>query len=170
MNGRKVLIQYQDRPEGETDTEREAIFAEYWQAFTYPDKTPRIEGCIGFLLSSLDYFKEVGARFEWQNVEVFNDVDLDEFQVLMIDLLSQYDFVVRTGNPPVEELFQKTYGMNGNKARNALETIGIKSKRKKHQGRLVTAYVVDNQKRFDSYVIEPEKQELSVFEELDDVL
>ncbi|WP_226996451.1 hypothetical protein [Streptococcus suis] len=36
MNGRKVLIQYQDRPEGETDAEREAVFAEYWQAFTHP--------------------------------------------------------------------------------------------------------------------------------------
>ncbi|HEM3634537.1 TPA: phage resistance protein, partial [Streptococcus suis] len=44
MNGRKVLIQYKDRPENETDLEREAIFAEYWQAFAHPDKSPKIEG------------------------------------------------------------------------------------------------------------------------------
>lgn len=170
MNGRKVLIQYQNRPEGETDTEREAIFSEYWQAFTHQDKSPRIEGCIGFLLSSLDYFKEVGARFEWQSVELINDVDLDEFQILMIDLLSQRDFVVRTDNQNVEELYQKTYGKNGIRAKNAMETIGIKSERKKYKGRLVTAYVVNNQKRFDSYVIDPEDNQLEVFEAIEDIL
>lgn len=170
MNGRKVLIQYQDRPEGETDAEREAIFAEYWQAFTYPDKTPKIDGCIGFLLTSLDYFKEQGQKFEWKAVEVFNDVDLDEFQLLMIDQLSKHDYVVRTGNQFVEDLFQKTYGTNGIKAGIAMETIGIRSKRQRVHGQVSTVYVIDNHKRFNNFVIEPDKDEMRIFDAMDDIL
>ncbi|HEM3442736.1 TPA: phage resistance protein [Streptococcus suis] len=171
MNGRKVLIQYKDRPENETDLEREAIFAEYWQAFAHPDKSPKIEGSIGFLLTSLDYFKEQSQKFEWRDVEVFNDVDLDDFQMLLLNALSYQEYVARTDNLPVEELFRKTYGTNGNKAKNALETIGVGSKRKKVNGRLVTVYIVSNQKRFNSFLPEDEKtKELKVFDTIDGVL
>ncbi|HFI0337601.1 TPA: phage resistance protein [Streptococcus suis] len=171
MNGRKVLIQYQDRPEGETDAEREAIFAEYWQAFTHPDKSPKIDGCIGFLLTSLDYFREQGHKFEWKAVEVFNDVDLDDFQMLLLNTLTEQDYLVRTDNLFVEELYRKTYGNNGVKAKNAMETIGVGSKRKKIKNRLVTVYVVNNAKRFTSYNPESEQpKELKLFSNIDDVL
>ncbi|MDY7601368.1 hypothetical protein UN717_10765 [Streptococcus suis] len=170
MNGRKVLIQYQDRPEDETDTEREAIFSEYWQAFTHPDKSPKIDGCIGFLLTSLDYFKEQGEKFEWKAVEVFNDVDLDDFQILMINLLSKSDYVVRTGNPAIEEVFQKMYKNNGTKANIAMETIGVKQRRQRVHGQVSTVYFVHNEKRFDSYVIKPETEQIRVFDELDTLL
>lgn len=171
MNGRKVLIQYQDRPDGETDAEREAIFAEYWQAFTHPDKSPKIDGCIGFLLTSLDYFREQGHKFEWKAVEVFNDVDLDDFQMLLLNTLTEQDYLVRTDNLFVEELYRKTYGNNGVKAKNAMETIGVGSKRKKIKNRLVTVYVVNNAKRFTSYNPESEQpKELKLFSNIDDVL
>ncbi|HFI0292917.1 TPA: phage resistance protein [Streptococcus suis] len=171
MNGRKVLIQYQDRPEDETDIEREAIFSEYWQAFTHPDKSPKIDGCIGFLLTSLDYFKEQGQKFEWKSVEVFNDVDLDDFQMLLLNTLNQKEYITRTDNFLVEELYRKTYGNNGVKARNALETIGVRSKRKKVNGRAVTVYTVNNSKRFESYIPEDKKtKELKVFEDINDIL
>lgn len=171
MNGRKVLIQYQDRPEDETDAEREAIFSEYWQAFTHPDKAPKIDGCIGFLLTSLDYFKKQGKKFEWKAVEVFNDVDLDEFQMLLLNELNHKEYITRTDNFLVEELYRKAYGNNGVKAKNALETIGVGSKRKKVNGRMVTVYTVNNLKRFESYIPEDEKtKELNVFEDINHIL
>ncbi|HEM6454415.1 TPA: phage resistance protein [Streptococcus suis] len=171
MNGRKVLIQYQDRPEDETDAEREAIFSEYWQAFTHPDKSPKIDGCIGFLLTSLDYFKKQGKKFEWKAVEVFNDVDLDEFQMLLLNELNHKEYITRTDNFLVEELYRKAYGNNGVKAKNALETIGVGSKRKKVNGRMVTVYTVNNLKRFESYIPEDEKtKELNVFEDINHIL
>ncbi|HEM3492041.1 TPA: phage resistance protein [Streptococcus suis] len=171
MNGRKVLIQYQDRPEGETDAEREAIFAEYWQAFTHPDKSPKIEGCIGFLLTSLDYFREQRHKFEWKAVEVFNDVDLDDFQMLLLNTLSYQEYVIRTDNQPVEELFRKTYGTNGIKAKNALQTIGVGTRRRIINNKKVTVYIVNNLKRFESFNPEDEKpKELRIFDDIDSAL
>ena len=86
MNGRKILIQYKDRPSGETDQEREEVFEKYWQAFTECDKSPKIEGCIGFLLTSLDYFNQQGNKFIWKDVEVYNgNESLDDFQIELIN-------------------------------------------------------------------------------------
>ena len=174
MNGRKVLIQYKDRPYGETDLEREEAFAEYWEAFTLPDKSPRIEGCIGFLLSSLDYFNEQEQKFIWKNVEVYNgEENLDDFQLALINLLQKTDFVLKTGNHIINELYKESYGKNAIEAGKALTTIGVERKRKKLDGELVSGYVVGNQKRFDTFVIKEEKRELrvdfSIFEELGEV-
>ena len=171
MNGRKVLIQYKDRPSGETDLEREEAFAEYWEAFTLPDKSPRIEGCIGFLLSSLDYFNEQEQKFIWKNVEVYNgDEELDDFQISLINLLQETDFVARSYNPSIDYLYDKIYGRNTTKAGNALRTIGVKRDRKRVNGERLSGYVIENQKRFDTFVIKEEKRELrvdfSIFEEL----
>ncbi|MGI1782417.1 phage resistance protein, partial [Streptococcus uberis] len=93
MNGRKVLIQFKDRPKEETDFEREQIFKPYWQAFADSDKNPKIDGCIGFLLNSLEYFQKIGKWYQWKDVEVFNDIDLDEFQIALINALQEVDFV-----------------------------------------------------------------------------
>lgn len=174
MNGRKVLIQYKDRPPGETDLEREEAFAEYWQAFTLPDKSPRIEGCIGFLLSSLDYFNEQEQKFIWKNVEVYNgEENLDDFQIALINLLQKTDFVLKTGNHIINELYKESYGKNAIEAGKALTTIGVERKRKKLDGELVSGYVVGNQKRFDTFVTKEERRELrvdfSIFEELGEV-
>lgn len=174
MNGRKVLIQYKDRPSGETDLEREEAFAEYWQAFTLPDKSPRIEGCIGFLLSSLDYFNEQEQKFIWKNVEVYNgEENLDDFQLALINLLQKTDFVLKTGNHIINELYKESYGKNAIEAGKALTTIGVERKRKKLDGELVSGYVVGNKKRFDTFVTKEERRELrvdfSIFEELGEV-
>ncbi|MBS8114971.1 phage resistance protein, partial [Streptococcus suis] len=59
----------------------------------------------------------------------------------------------------------------GVKAKNAMETIGVGSKRKKIKNRLVTVYVVNNAKRFTSYNPESEQpKELKLFSNIDDVL
>lgn len=98
-------------------------------------------------------------------------MDLDDFQMLLLNTLNHKEYITRTDNFLVEELYRKTYGNNGVKARNALETIGVRSKRKKVNGRAVTVYTVNNLKRFESYIPEDKKtKELKVFEDINDIL
>lgn len=151
MNGRKILIQYKDRPSGETDQEREEAFEKYWQAFTECDKSPKIEGCIGFLLTSLDYFNQQGNKFIWKDVEVYNgNESLDDFQIELINLLLANNFVPK-GNY-LEQLFLKCYGKNNNKCGEAIKIIGVESYRKRIDGKLVGGYRITNRRRFNSFV------------------
>lgn len=162
MNGRAVLIQYQNRPEGETDLEREKAFEEYWQTFTEMDKSPKIEGVIGFLLVSLDYFRKNDMKFDWRAVEVVNDDDLDDFQVYLINHLSEKDFVERDSY--VRELYNSTYGKNNNQASQKMRTIGVKSYRKQTTGgRKIPGYKVDNIKRFNKFS-GGEKENTNIFD------
>lgn len=154
MNGRKVLIQYQDRPAKETDIERESFFRKYWESFTELDKEPKITGSIGFLLSSLNYFKNNKNTFDWKDVEVINDIDLDEFQLALISTFQEVDFVQKTNNQRLLGLYDKVYGRNDKKAHDAVEAIGVKSTKRRVNGRPVAGYIVDNNKRFDSFVFE----------------
>lgn len=153
MNGRKVLIQFKDRPKGETNHEREVFFKKYWQAFTFRDKSPNIKGCIGFLLNSLEYFNEIGQLYLWQDVEVNNDIDLDEFQVALVNALQEVEFVQRTGNKEVIALSDQVYGRNQNALSKALSEIGVKSISKKVNGKTVRGYTVENRLRFDKHIL-----------------
>lgn len=152
MNGRKVLIQFKDRPKDETDIQRERFFKKYWDAFTYKDKSPKIETCIGFLLNSLDKFNESEQMYLWKDVEVFNDIDLDDFQIELIAALQQVEFVQRTGNQEVILLSEQTYGKNRNALSKAIAEIGVESISKKVNGKTVRGYSVENKERFDKYI------------------
>lgn len=152
MDGRKVLIQYKDRPYQETDVEREEAFKPFWDAFTDRDKNPKINGVIGFLLSSLEYFNTQGNQYRWKNVEVFNDIDLDEFQIALINALQEVDFVQRTDNKTIIELARQVYGTNNNKLGKALGEIGVKPISKKVNSRTVRGYKIDNIIRFSKYI------------------
>ena len=151
MNGRKILIQYKDRPSGETDQEREEVFEKYWQAFTECDKSPKIEGCIGFLLTSLDYFNQQGNKFIWKDVEVYNgNESLDDFQIELINQLLVNKFVPKSNY--LEQLFLKCYGKNNNKCGEAIKIIGVESYRNRIDGKLVGGYRITNGRRFNSFV------------------
>lgn len=151
MDGRKVLIQFKDRPKGETDIEREKAFRKYWQAFTDRNKNPNIAGCIGFLLNSLDYFNEIGQEYYWKNVEVFNDIDLDDFQQAILDALQEVDFVQRTGNEDVINLSNQVYGKNMNALKKGLSEIGVAPTTKKVNAKAARGYIVFNKERFNKF-------------------
>ena len=167
MNGRKVLIQYRDRPSGETDQEREEAFEKYWQAFTECDKSPKIEGCIGFLLTSLEYFNQQGNKFIWKDVEVYNGNEaLDDFQIELINRLLENDFVPK--DYFLEQSFLKCYGKNNNKCGEAIKIIGVESYRKRIDGKLVGGYRITNKRRFDSFAPKINTElsiDFSIFEE-----
>lgn len=172
MNGRKILIQYKDRPAGESDLEREQAFEEYWQAFTKQDKEPNVEGCIGFLMASLDYFNQQGNKFIWKDVEVYNgDEALDDFQVFLIDDLEKNEFVPKDGS--YRDLALKLYGKNNYLLSKALQTIGVSSKRMRLEGDLSTVYYVSNPRRFKAFGVkyekptEPVKPDMNVLKMLD---
>ena len=157
MNGRKVLIQYQDRPSNETDIERENFFRKYWESFTELDKEPKITGSIGFLLSSLSYFKKNQNIFDWKNVEVINNIDLDEFQIALLNALQEVDFVQKSQNKNVLELYNQVYGKNNKKAKDSIEAIGVLTTRKRVNGNRVTGYIIGNKQRFDSFIFEDDE-------------
>ena len=152
MNGRKVLIQFKDRPSEETDIEREEFFSKYWNAFADKNKNPKISGCIGFLLNSLSYFKKLDCKYIWKNVEVNNDIDLDEFQIALLNALQEVDFVQRTDNSSVIELSNQTYGKNKNALGKAISEIGVKSNSKKINGKTVRGYIIENKERFNKFI------------------
>lgn len=153
MNSRSVLIQYKDRPKEETDFEREEFFAPYWKSFTYRDKSPKVAASVGFLLHAMKYFKEQDCKFFWRSVEVFNDIELDEFQIAMINALQEVEFVQRTGNKEVIDLAFATYGKSIKAMSKALAEIGIKSVSKRVMGQVVRGYVIDNKERFDKFIV-----------------
>ncbi|MBF0845696.1 phage resistance protein, partial [Streptococcus danieliae] len=153
MNSRSVLIQYKDRPKEETDFEREEFFAPYWKSFTYRDKSPKVAASVGFLLHAMKYFKEQDCKFFWKNVEVFNDIDLDDFQLALINALQEVDFVQRTDNKEVIDLSNVVYGKNGSKLGKALSEIGVRTVSKRVNGQVVRGYVIDNKKRFDMHIV-----------------
>jgi hypothetical protein len=153
MNGRKILIQYRDRPQGETDFEREEIFSKYWKAFTNRDKSPKVSGILGFLLNSMEYFKQQNEMYLWKNVEVFNDIDLDDFQLALINALQEIDFVQRTGNKVIIDLSVAVYRGSSKLLGKAISEIGVKAVSKRVQGKTVRGYVIDNQDRFDKFIV-----------------
>lgn len=157
MNGRKVLIQYQDRPSNETDIERENFFRKYWESFTELDKEPKITGSIGFLLSSLSYFKKNQNIFDWKDVEVINNIDLDEFQIALLNALQEVDFVQKSQNKNVLELYNQVYGKNDKKAKDSVEVIGAKLTKRRVNGKPVSGYIIGNKQRFDSFIFEDDE-------------
>lgn len=160
MNGRKVLIQYQDRPKGETDLERQNIFAPYWEAFTNPDKSPNIEGSIGFLIASMEYFKKQGCQFEFRDVELKNEIELNDYLLYLIEAFEFNEYVLK--DDTMEFLRGQAYGKNDKKVGDDFKAIGVEGFKKKINGKPKQAYRIVNHKRFNSA-----KQGIEVEEEPD---
>ncbi|HEM5232623.1 TPA: hypothetical protein U1335_002213, partial [Streptococcus suis] len=151
MNGRRVQIQYLDRPEEETDLERFKFFAEFWETFANNDHSPKIEGAIGLLFDSIEYFNNNSKQeFIWKAVELINNVELDNFQIELINRFKQTEFVER--DEFMSELYAQVYGRNNNLASNALRTIGVTSTRKQINGKKVSGYIIGNKQRFDTFI------------------
>ncbi|HFI0163653.1 phage resistance protein [Streptococcus suis] len=151
MNGRRVQIQYLDRPKEETDIERFKFFAEFWETFTNDDQSPKIEGAIGLLFDSIEYFNNHSKQeFIWKTVELINNVELDNFQIELINRFKQSEFVER--DEFMSNLYLQIYGRNNNLASNALRTIGVTSTRKQISGKKVSGYIIGNRQRFDTFI------------------
>lgn len=149
MNGRKVLIQFRDRPEGETDVQREDIFRPFWEAFTDEDKEPLISGCIGFLLNAMELFQKENYQYVWREVELINEFELDPVQLQLFQLLQKTDYILRNEALAID--IQKTYKTT-NLFGKAISEIGVGAYKKKVDGEPRQAYKIVNKERFDNIV------------------
>lgn len=149
MNGRKVLIQFRDRPEDETDIQREEIFRPFWEAFTDDDKEPLISGCIGFLLNAVELFQKENYQYVWREVELINEFELDPVQLQLVQLLQKTDYILRNEALAID--IQKTYKTT-NLFGKAISEIGVGAYKKKVDGEPRQAYKIVNKERFDNIV------------------
>jgi hypothetical protein len=165
MNSRVVNIAFRNRPKSENDSERENIFAPFWEAFTTPSKlqvTPKAitEAGLAALLDSFYYWKENNYKFDFHNVEMdnFETGDFDDVQLLIIETIleTKTDFVIKSGNDNLHTLLNTTYqGVNKTERRkSALAQIGTHETiiKPNSESKSVRVIKIINQQRFDKAV------------------
>lgn len=143
MNSRAVNIAFRDRPKGESDKAREAIFKPYWNAFTEHTKestsrTGKATAGLGALISSFLYWKTESYQFNYRNVEMNNfnseTFEFDDVQVFILEERSKGIDVIFYGEyPELVQLLKETYqGRNKvEQRRQALFNIGWKQATRK---------------------------------------
>lgn len=137
MKSRLVNIAFKDRPNGETDGQREAFFQEYWEKFTQSSTTSSgrdalpISG-LAALLDSFYYWEENDYQFDFKHVEmnnIQNSTQLDDVQLLVLGEIhkTEEDYVVKTDNDVLQNLLRETYSGKGSsqKRKAALDLIGM---------------------------------------------
>lgn len=124
---RTVKISLKDRPLNETDEERYQIFKPYWD-FVQPHGKKSVTASVSFLIASLEYLKEVGREFKFNDVTLknyFSDDELTETQVIMLKTLSEHGFVF-AGDEIIQKLIEQDYkSLRYKQAKDDLKKIGI---------------------------------------------
>ncbi|MFC4651853.1 hypothetical protein ACFO26_02945 [Lactococcus nasutitermitis] len=136
MNSRVVNIAFRDRPKKETDSERRAIFAPYWQAFTAQKKNKTSRSAtttagLASLVHSFLYWQSEKFQFNFKQVEMNNftgeNAEFDDVQVYVLEEYTKgKEFVFFTDNIELQTLMKETYfGTNKKERRKqALDEIG----------------------------------------------
>ncbi|RTX74386.1 phage resistance protein [Mammaliicoccus sciuri] len=124
---RTVKISLKDRPLDETDEERYQIFKPYWD-FVQPHGKQSVSASISFLIASLEYLKEIGREFKFNDVTLknyFSDDELTETQVVMLKVLSEQGFVF-AGDETIQKLIEQDYkSLRYKQAKDDMKNIGI---------------------------------------------
>ena len=91
---RTVKIAFKDRPKNETDEERYKVFKPFWD-FVKPNG--KLSQCVSIILIlSLEYLKQIGREFKFNNVTLKNyytEDELTDTQILILETLSKQDFI-----------------------------------------------------------------------------
>ncbi|MCQ9293375.1 phage resistance protein [Staphylococcus cohnii] len=124
---RTVKISLKDRPLNETDEERYQIFKPYWD-FVQPHGKKSVTASVSFLIASLEYLKEIGREFKFNDVTLknyFSDDELTETQVIMLETLSEHGFVF-AGDEIIQKLIEQDYkSLRYKQAKDDMKKIGI---------------------------------------------
>lgn len=164
MNSRAVNIAFRNRPPKESDSEREEVFSEYWEAFTIQTATStsrsaKISAGVASLIHSFLYWQTEKFKFNFKIVEMNNLLDnsmLDEVQERILDIYTQGNPIIYFEHfPDIIPLLAETYQGAGKKDKRnkALEFIGFKQVNKRvinNDGSGYTskkAFVIRNSKR-----------------------
>jgi len=124
---RTVKISLKDRPLNETDEERYQIFKPYWD-FVQPHGKKSVTASVSFLIASLEYLKEIGREFKFNDVTLknyFSDDELTETQVVMLKVLSEQGFIF-AGDETIQKLIEQDYkSLRYKQAKDDMKNIGI---------------------------------------------
>lgn len=164
MKSRLVNIAFKDRPNGESDGQREAFFQQYWENFTQPSTTSSgrdalpISG-IAALLDSFDYWAKNDYQFDFKHVEMNNlqnSTQLDCVQLLVLGEIykTEEDYVTKTGNDILQNLLRETYSGKGSsqKRKAALDLIGMEE-RSIFRGKTLRVIKKTNNERFNKAMV-----------------
>ncbi|WP_436936952.1 phage resistance protein [Staphylococcus xylosus] len=124
---RTIKISLKDRPLNETDEERYQIFKPYWD-FVQPNGKKSVDAAVSFLITSLEYLKEIGREFKFNDVTLkhyFNEEELTETQVSLLKALSRQNFIF-AGDETLQKLIELDYkNLRYKQAKDDMKKIGI---------------------------------------------
>lgn len=124
---RTIKISLKDRPLNETDEERYQIFKPYWD-FVQPNGKNSVAAAVSFLIVSLNYLKETGREFKFNDVTLknyFSEDELTETQVSLLKALSRQSFIF-AGDDTLQKLIEQDYrSLRYKQAKNDMKKIGI---------------------------------------------
>ncbi|WP_436864376.1 phage resistance protein [Staphylococcus saprophyticus] len=124
---RTIKISLKDRPLNETDEERYQIFKPYWD-FVQPNGKKSVAAAVSFLIVSLEYLKETGREFRFNDVTLkhyFSEDELTETQVALLKSLSRQNFIF-AGDETLQKLIEQDYrSLRYKQAKDDMKKIGI---------------------------------------------
>lgn len=152
---RTVKIAFKDRPKGETDGERHAIFKPYWD-FIQPKGEQSLAANLSFLIYSLDYLKLQGGKFNFGSVALKNyrsAEELTETQRLLVVVIHRDGFILAS-DPTLTQAVTDDYGsFRYQKAKDDAKKIGVKLNRpKKIEGQVFKVHVIEEETVFSQVV------------------
>jgi hypothetical protein len=148
---RTVKIAFKDRPKGETDGERHAIFRPYWN-FIQPKGEQSLAANLSFLIYSLDYLKKQGGKFKFGSVALKNYRNADELtetQRILVVVIHRDGFILAS-DPTLAQAVIDDYGsFRYQKAKDDVKKIGVKLNRpKKIEGQVFKVHVIEDRELF----------------------
>lgn len=157
LSSRAVNIAFKDRPAGEKDNEREALFEPYWNAFMTPSPkssnlVPTEESSIAFLIHSFLYWQTEKSKVNFRRVEMNNfrsTGDFGESQSYLLEHQRTTGLKYTLVNQELSEIMKNEFGRNTDDKYRSMEEIGRKYKPKKwrnDQGeiKLSKAWVIED--------------------------
>ncbi|UXU49804.1 phage resistance protein [Staphylococcus arlettae] len=124
---RTIKISLKDRPLNETDEERYQVFKPYWD-FVKPNGKKSVAAAVSFLIASLEYLKEIGREFKFNDVTLkhyFSEDELTETQVALLKSLSRQNFIF-AGDETLQKLIEQDYrSLRYKQAKDDMKKIGI---------------------------------------------
>lgn len=152
---RTVKIAFKDRPKGETDRERRAVFNPYWD-FIQPNGEPSFAANLSFLILSLEYLKSIGGKFIFESVALKNyrcADDLTETQRILVVVIHRDGFILAS-DPLLAQAVTDDYGsFRYQKAKDDVKKIGVKlNKQRWLDGQNFKVHVIDDEKVFNQIV------------------
>ena len=148
---RTVKIAFKDRPENETDEERYKVFKPFWD-FVKPNGKNSVNAAVSFLILSLEYLKQIGREFKFNNVTLknyYNEDELTDTQILILETLSKQDFIF-SGDEILQKTIEEDYkNLKYKKAKEDMKKIGVAiNKQKWIEGQNTKVHIVENKELF----------------------